>query len=142
MKAFPSPVDRLNLIGKIGATRTDQAIRHGRCPRYARDRYPTATDGPFPVIIVFYGGGWEEGERRDCLFVGSALAERGFTTVIPDCQVYPEVRFPRFVEDAASELRWTVDRIAEFGGNRRLYASVATPGAGSRRCRAFCAQTH
>lgn len=119
MKAFLSPVDFLNVIARIGGTRADKGIRYGRCPRHVLDIYPAAMDGPSPVIIFFYGGGWEGGERSDYLFVGSALARRGFTTVIPDYRVYPEVRFPGFVEDATAAMRWTLDHIADFGGDRR-----------------------
>lgn len=130
MKTFPSPVDFLNLIARIGGTRVDRGIRYGRCPRHILDIYPPAADGPSPVIIFFYGGGWEDGERSDYLFVGQALAEQGFTTVIPDYRVFPEVRFPGFVEDAAEAMRWTVDHIAEFGGDpRRIIVMGHSAGA-------------
>ena len=42
-------------------------------------------------------------------FVGTALAARGFVAAIPDYRVYPEVRFPGFVEDAARAVRWVRD---------------------------------
>lgn len=130
MKAFPSPVDFLNAIAGIGATRTHQGIRYGRRPRHVLDIYPAATDGPSPVIVFFYGGGWEEGERGDYFFVGSALAAQGFTTVIPDYRVFPDVRFPAFIEDAAEALRWIVDHIAEFGGDpRRVIVMGHSAGA-------------
>lgn len=114
-----SPVDFLNVIARIGARRPHSGIRYGLRPRHILDIYPAGTSQPSPVIVFFYGGGWEEGERSDYLFVGSALAERGFTTVIPDYRVYPEVRFPGFVEDVAAAMRWTMDYIMEFGGDRR-----------------------
>lgn len=119
MNLLPSPVDFLNVIAGIGATPAHQGMRYGPRPRHVLDVYPAATGAPSPVIVFFYGGGWGEGERADYLFVGSALAERGFTTVIPDYRVYPEVRFPGFVEDAAAAMRWTMDHVAEFGGDRR-----------------------
>jgi acetyl esterase/lipase len=40
-------------------------------------------------------------QRSNYAFVGAALAERGYVGVIPDYRVYPEVRFPTFVEDGA-----------------------------------------
>lgn len=119
MNLLPSPIDFLNAIAKIGATRPHSGIRYLRRPRHVLDVYPAATSEPAPVIVFFYGGGWEDGERGDYFFVRSALASRGFTTLIPDYRVYPEVRFPGFVEDAAAAMRWTVDHIAEFGGDRR-----------------------
>ena len=130
MKGFPSPVDLLNAIARIGAPHPRRAIRYGLRPRHVLDIYPAATDGPSPVIVFFYGGGWEEGERGDYFFVGSALAARGFTAVIPDYRVFPEVRFPAFIEDVAEALRWTVDHIAEFGGDpRRVIVMGHSAGA-------------
>ncbi|WP_315928372.1 alpha/beta hydrolase [Mesorhizobium sp. SP-1A] len=130
MKAFPSPVDLLNVIARIGAARPLSVVRYGRHRRHVLDIYPAAKDGPSPVIVFFYGGGWKDGERSDYLFVGHALAERGFTTVIPDYRVFPEVRFPGFLQDAAEAMRWTVDHIAEFAGDpRRVIAMGHSAGA-------------
>ena len=119
MKAFPSPVDILNAIARIGSPLPLKGIRYGRGRRQVLDIYRSAGQQPSPTIVFFYGGGWEEGERGDYFFVGSALAARGFTVVVPDYRVFPEVRFPAFVEDAAEAVRWTFDHITEFGGDRR-----------------------
>jgi len=37
--------------------------------------------------------------------------------VVPDYRVYPEVRFPGFVEDGALAIRWAHDHAASFGGD-------------------------
>ena len=37
-------------------------------------------------------------------FVGAALAAQGFTTVIPDYRVYPQVGFPTFIETRRSPM--------------------------------------
>ncbi len=118
-KSFPSAVDALNLVARIGSARPYSGIRYGHSRRHVLDVYRPQSRGRSPVIVFFYGGGWEEGERTRYFFVGSALAAQGFTTVIPDYRLYPEVCFPGFVEDAAAVIRWTVDHIADFGGDRR-----------------------
>ncbi len=128
MKAFPSSINILNAIAGIGGPCPHKGIRYGRHQRHVLDVYPTSTKRLSPVVL--FGGGWEEGARGDYFFVGSALASRGFTTVIPDYRVFPEVRFPAFIEDAAEALRWTADRIAEFGGDqRRIIVMGHSPGA-------------
>ncbi|CEG09089.1 Carboxylesterase NlhH [Afipia felis] len=130
MKAFTSPLNFLNAIAAIGATRPRKGIRYGQGPRHLLDVYQPPIHGPSPVIVFFYGGGWEEGERGDYFFVGSALAARGFTVVIPDYRVFPEVRFPDFIDDAAEAIRWTVDHIVEFSGDpRRLIVMGHSAGA-------------
>jgi acetyl esterase/lipase len=130
MKALASPTDILNAIARIGSLSPIQGIRYGRENRQVLDIYQPPAQAPSPTVVFFYGGGWEEGERGDYFFVGSALAARGFATVIPDYRVFPEVRFPVFIEDAAEALRWTVDHIAEFGGDpRRLIVMGHSAGA-------------
>lgn len=119
MKAFPYPVDILNAIARIGSPPQLRGIHYGREDRQVLDVYRSAEQHLSPTIVFFYGGGWEEGERGDYFFVGSALAARGFTVVIPDYRVFPEVCFPEFIEDAAEALHWTFGHIAEFGGDRR-----------------------
>jgi acetyl esterase/lipase len=119
LKSFPSAIDALNFIARIGSARPHSGIRYGHSQRHVLDVYRPQSSGLSPVIVFFYGGGWEEGERSRYFFVGSALAAQGFTTVIPDYRLYPEVCFPGFVEDAAAVIRWTSNHIADFGGDRR-----------------------
>ena len=69
--------------------------------------------------MFLYGGGWTSGERGTYAFVGAALAQRGFTTVVPDYRLYPSVQFPDFVEDAAAAYRYAVERLAGGCGARR-----------------------
>ncbi len=70
-----------------------------------------------PVVVFFHGGRWSEGSKDGYRFVGQALAEQGFVAVIPNYRLYPSVRFPAFVHDAAQALRWTHDHIPRYGGD-------------------------
>ncbi|MCC2642843.1 MAG: Esterase/lipase/thioesterase family protein [Nitrospira sp.] len=86
--------------------------------------------GSRDVIVFLYGGRWQSGEKEEYRFVGSALAQRGFVTVIPDFRKYPAVRFPAFVEDGARALAWVQDHIAEYGGRPdRIYLAGHSSGA-------------
>ena len=69
------------------------------------------------MIFFLYGGGWQSGERGDYKFVGEAFTSRGFVVVVPDYRVYPEVRYPAFVQDAAKAFAWTHREIARHGGD-------------------------
>ena len=63
-------------------------------------------------------------------FLGAALARRGYVAVVPDYRVYPEVRFPEFLHDAALAVRWSVDHAAWFGGDRsKLFLMGHSAGA-------------
>lgn len=82
------------------------------------------------MLVFFYGGGWNSGRRQDYAFVGQALASRGFLCVVPDYRLVPQVRYPAFVEDAASAVRWTRDHAARYGGDPdRIMLSGHSAGA-------------
>jgi acetyl esterase/lipase len=70
-----------------------------------------------PVVVFFYGGAWQRGERGKYGFVGSFLADQQVVAVVPDYRVYPEVLFPDFVEDGAAVLAWVQREIHRFGGD-------------------------
>lgn len=79
-----------------------------------------STSKPKPVVIFFYGGCWGaclEYRKKYYLFVGQALASRGFTTVITDYQTYPKVRFNTIIRDAAKSVEWVKSNIAQYGGD-------------------------
>ena len=66
-----------------------------------------------PIAIFFYGGNWQQGERAQYEFVGRALARKGVTTVIADYRLYPEVKFPDFMDDAADAYAWVARTLAK-----------------------------
>ena len=82
----------------------------------ATAQQPQPRDG-FPVVVFFYGGSWNSGERAEYKFVGEALAARGIVTVIADYRLYPEVRYPDFLRDNARAVAWTYHEIAHYGGD-------------------------
>ena len=97
----------------------------GPDPRQRLDIYAPSSASPganLPVAIFFYGGAWESGARAEYAFVGRALATAGFVTVIPDYRLYPQVRFPAFLEDGAAAIRWVFDTIGRHGGDPRRIA--------------------
>ena len=89
-----------------------------------------ALDKPRPVVIFVYGGGWRAGSKDEYAFVGRALASRGYIVVLPDYRLYPEVKFPAFVEDNAKAVAWVHDNITRFGGDKnRIFLSGQSAGA-------------
>ena len=83
-----------------------------------------------PVVVFFYGGRWRESNKEEYLFVGQALASKGYITVIPNVRPYPMVRFPDYVNDGALAVKWTRDNIAQYGGSaERLFLMGHSSGA-------------
>lgn len=77
-------------------------LRYAEGERGRMDLYPaTRAATPRPLVVFFYGGNFTAGAKADYRFAGVALARAGYVTVIPDYRVYPAVRWPGFVQDAA-----------------------------------------
>ena len=126
-----SPLRLVNGLAPSRTYRATNGLAYGAHPRYRLDVYrPAEQAGPAPVVVFFYGGHWRSGERGDYLFVGEALASRGFLALIPDYRLHPEVRFPAFLEDGAKAVRWALSHAAEHGGDPgRLFLMGHSAGA-------------
>ncbi len=89
-----------------------------------------ASDEPLPVVVFIYGGGWRDGSKDQYAFVGRALASRGYMVVLADYRLYPDVKFPGFLEDSAKAVAWVHDNIAPLGGDPdRIFLSGQSAGA-------------
>jgi len=105
-----SPKDPASLVARGQA--------YGAGPRQRLDVYaPRGARGPAPIAVFFYGGSWDSGRRQDYGWVGRALASRGFMAVVADYRLYPEVRYPGFLEDGAQAVKWAGDHAREYGGD-------------------------
>lgn len=91
---------------------------YGALPRQRLDVYaPTRMSEQRPIAVFLYGGGWEKGRKWDYGWVAQALAARGYVVVLPDYRLYPQVRFPAFLEDSAQAVRWAIDHAPAYGGD-------------------------
>ena len=128
-----SPLTAFNAIAPAdrGAELAQSGVAYGPLPRQTLDVYkPEGKSGPYPVIVVFYGGSWNSGRRQDYAFLGRALASRGFVAVVADYRLVPEIRFPVFLEDAASAVVWAHQNAQNFGGDPgRLFLFGHSAGA-------------
>jgi acetyl esterase/lipase len=126
-----SPLTALNALSPGGASDVTAGIAYGEGPRRKLDVYqPKDATGPAPVVVFFYGGNWVGGERGDYAFVGRALASRGIVVVIADYRLYPEVRYPDFLTDAAQAVAWARKSVTRYGGDpQRLYVMGHSAGA-------------
>lgn len=107
-------------------------IAYGKSPRQRLDVYaPESRTGTnHPVVVYFYGGGWQSGHRSDSRGVAQALAARGIVTIAADYRIYPETVFPGFLDDPAAAVRWTHDNVLRFGGDqRRIFVMGHSSGA-------------
>ena len=128
-----APLRVLNALASAGGGHmVDRNVAYGPLARQSLDVYtPTAAapTGGWPVVVFFYGGSWNTGERADYAFVGSALAARGVLTLVADYRLYPEVRYPEFLRDSALALARGLERAARLGGDpKRVFVMGHSAG--------------
>lgn len=138
LAAACSPVTILNAVAESD-NRWITGIAYGGDPRQKLDLYvPANRVGPFPVALFFFGGSWNKGDRADYKFVGDALAARGILVVVADYRLYPQVRYPEFLDDSAQAAAWTIGNIRSYGGDpARLYVMGHSAGAYNAAMLAF-----
>jgi acetyl esterase/lipase len=118
MGYLPRPIDLINKTVRLGGVKASRNVAYGEHPRQVLDIYtPQATNGPHPVIVFFYGGSWQRGVRGDYGFVAARLAACGYTVVVPDYRIYPETRYPGFLEDCTAAVDWVTRGIDAYGGD-------------------------
>ncbi len=131
--ALAKPVTALNFLASGGHYKATTNLAYGPLNRQKMDVYqPVAAPPPggYPVVVFFYGGSWNRGERADYKFVGAALAKQGIVTLVADYRLYPEVRYPEFLNDSAQALAFGLENAVKFNGNpKKVFVMGHSAGA-------------
>jgi acetyl esterase/lipase len=77
--------------------------------------YPEKVKG-FATIIWFHGGGLTAGNKE----IPQALKEKGMCVVGVNYRLYPKVKAPGYIEDAAAAVAWVFKNIKNYGGDSTL----------------------
>ena len=98
---------------------------------------PREAELPLPVIVSVHGGGWVYGDKDRYQWYCMGLAQRGFVVVNFTYRLAPEFQFPASMEDTCMAFQWTVDHIAEYGGDLDHIFAVGD-SAGGHMLGLFC----
>ena len=96
----------------------DVLYRSGELTDYMRQRcrldlYYPAKREKFSTIVWFHGGGLTGGNRS----IPKGLRDQGIAVVAVNYRLYPKVKSPVYVEDAAAAVAWTFKNIESRGGS-------------------------
>ncbi|WP_028079783.1 alpha/beta hydrolase [Solimonas soli] len=70
------------------------------------DIYRPCGDGPYPAVLVLYGGGWRAGDRTQLAAVARTLAAHGYVAVAASYRLAPRYTFPAQLRDVQLAVRW------------------------------------
>lgn len=106
-------------------------VAYGSGPQQKLDIYvPDGLTKPAPVLLFFYGGSWQMGDKSGYRWVGQTFAAHGIVTVIANYGLYPPTVYPGFMQDSALALRYVHDNIASNGGDpARVFVAGHSAGA-------------
>lgn len=113
-----------NLLAQEKAYDTEKSISYyaeadQNTDTYLKERcvldlyYPREIDS-FATIIWFHGGGLTAGEKE----IPNALMNKGYAVVAVNYRLYPKVKAPVYIEDAAAAVAWVFKNISDYGGNQ------------------------
>ena len=103
------------------AIKTDQYIRE-RC---VLDIYYPGNTKDFATLVWFHGGGLTGGNKE----IPEALKEQGLCIVAVNYRLYPKVKAPKYIEDAAAAIAWVFNTIETYGGSTsRIFVSGHSAG--------------
>jgi acetyl esterase/lipase len=126
-----SPALVINALVPRGGYSVATDLAYGPDPRQKLDIYvPDRLTAPAPVILFFYGGSWQSGSKELYRAFGQAFASRGIVVAVADYRLYPQVKYPAFLNDGALALRYVHDHAAAHGGDpNRLFLAGHSAGA-------------
>ena len=82
----------------------------------------------FPVFIYFHGGGIEGGDKGAHPYLYRDLTSQGICVVSANYRMYPEAKYPEYLEDAAEAVKWVFDNIGKYGNAQKIIVSGTSAG--------------
>jgi acetyl esterase/lipase len=82
----------LSVVSPSGHYDRIEDLRYGNGERQSVDIYQPRDVVPgAPLVVYFYGGGWNDGSKEEFEFVASSLTRAGLVVAIPDYRLFPHV---------------------------------------------------
>jgi len=79
--------------------------------------YQPVGAGPFPVVIDFHGGAWNNKNRTAEQPMDLALAKSGLLVVAVDLTLAPDIGYPANIQDAHYGIRWLKHNAYRWNGD-------------------------
>lgn len=82
----------------------------------------------FNVFVYFHGGGFKSGDKSDPQKFIEFLIAKGIAVANANYRMYPDAKYPDFVEDAASAVSWVYKNIHNYGKIKGIYVGGSSAG--------------
>ncbi|HHY81663.1 MAG TPA: alpha/beta hydrolase [Clostridiales bacterium] len=83
----------------------------------------------FSLLVYFHGGGLEIGDKSFDINVYKYLISSGIAVAAANYRMYPDAKYPEFIEDAASAVNWVFRNIENYGHCNNIFIAGSSAGA-------------
>lgn len=112
-------------IQDIGYYDYDQITSQYQRERCMLDIYYPVDQDSFATIVWFHGGGIRAGQKS----IPKELQEQGVAVIAVNYRLFPNVKSPVYIQDAAASVAWAFSNIEKYGGLRdRIFVSGHSAG--------------
>jgi acetyl esterase/lipase len=81
------------------------------------DVYSQPLGNDHPVLLFVHGGRWKDFNKELFAPVAMKLLPEKMIVVIPDHTLHPHARYEQMTREISASLSWTIENIAQYGGN-------------------------
>ena len=82
----------------------------------------------FDLFIYFHGGGLSACSHKNYEPTGLAFEKINMAFASVEYRLYPNAKFPDFIEDAAKSVKWLKDNISTYGKCNRIFVGGSSAG--------------
>lgn len=66
-----------------------------------------------PVLMFVHGGSWDSGSKNIYKFLAEGFTKSGYDVVVPNYTLYPQAKFPNFLNDNARAVAFTAGKFPD-----------------------------
>jgi len=122
MGAFAScaPVTLLNGLTPSSSFQKTKNLSYGNAKHEVLDVYISQNPkADAPVLVFVHGGSWDSGSKGIYKFLAEGFTRSGYDVVVPNYRLYPEAKFPNFLQDNAKAVAFATSLPASWVWRRQ-----------------------
>ena len=82
----------------------------------------------FSVFLYFHGGGLTGGSKAGANHFAEYLTAHGIAVVSANYRMYPQAKYPDFLEDSAEAVAWVMENKKQYGKVKKIYVGGSSAG--------------
>ena len=80
------------------------------------------------VFVFFHGGGIETGDKKVPDFFAEHFTDRDIALISANYRMYPDAKYPEFLEDSADAAAWAYKNSSVLGGCKKIFLGGSSAG--------------